>query len=137
MSASFKFDPWAVFHGDAAEPRRPPSWSEIPTVPNDGTPQWVRDILEAEALRPFFTPGQALEPTRGARCGCCKSRSFWTEAKEPKGWRCSTCHPPLGLLGEVRTVTHSIDSRPSNDGAPGQAEDSLGASALDKTGLLR
>ncbi|MBS3022815.1 hypothetical protein [Acidiphilium multivorum] len=44
-----------------------------------------------------------IQPTPGARCRCCRGASWWCEAARPKGWRCSTCHPPLGA-GPVREV---------------------------------
>jgi hypothetical protein len=46
-------------------------------------------------------------PSRGCFCSCCKGQRWWCEREAPKGWRCSTCHPPSHLtpdaVTEVRT----------------------------------
>ncbi|WP_431305324.1 hypothetical protein [Sediminicoccus sp. BL-A-41-H5] len=52
-------------------------------------------------------------PPPGAWCGCCGRHTpqsggrWWREAKEPTGWRCWACHPPVHLatdnIHEVRT----------------------------------
>ena len=52
-------------------------------------------------------------PPPGAWCGCCGRHTpqgggrWWREAREPTGWRCWTCHPPVhlapGNIYEVRT----------------------------------
>lgn len=52
-------------------------------------------------------------PPPGAWCGCCGRHTpqdggrWWREAREPTGWRCWTCHPPVhlapGYIHEVRT----------------------------------
>ena len=47
-----------------------------------------------------------IKPTPGARCSCCRSASWWCEATNPKGWRCSTCYPADHLdPAAVRVVT--------------------------------
>jgi hypothetical protein len=33
-------------------------------------------------------------PPHGAWCRACHGTRFWTERREPRGWRCVTCHPP-------------------------------------------
>lgn len=43
------------------------------------------------------------KPPPGAWCGCCGRHTpqgggwWWREAREPTGWRCWTCHPPVHL----------------------------------------
>jgi hypothetical protein len=58
--------------------QRPPSWSDLVAL-----------------------------PSRGCSCSCCKGQRWWCEREAPKGWRCSTCHPPShmtpGAVTEVRT----------------------------------
>ena len=45
------------------------------------------------------------EPQPGDYCGCCHASLWWTETEEPKGWRCSRCHPPAHLqVGHFRVV---------------------------------
>lgn len=43
-----------------------------------------------------------IEPTAGARCRCCGGSRWWCEAIDPRGWRCSTCHPGHHLPSERR-----------------------------------
>jgi hypothetical protein len=49
----------------------------------------------------------ATLPSRGCFCTCCKGQRWWRECEAPKGWRCSTCHPPDHLppdaVTEMRT----------------------------------
>jgi hypothetical protein len=42
-------------------------------------------------------------PMRGCFCSCCKGQRWWRECDAPKGWRCSTCHPPNDLPAEAMT----------------------------------
>ncbi len=45
------------------------------------------------------------EPAPGDYCGCCSGQLFWCKTDPPRGWRCSTCHPPCHLLaGQFRVV---------------------------------
>lgn len=43
-----------------------------------------------------------IEPTPGAVCRNCKSRSWWCEIINPRGWRCSRCHPGDHVPAERR-----------------------------------
>ncbi|HQT67500.1 MAG TPA: hypothetical protein PLC74_07860 [Acetobacteraceae bacterium] len=43
-----------------------------------------------------------LVPTAGARCRNCFGRHWWTERDQPRGWRCSTCHPGVHLQADRR-----------------------------------
>ena len=43
----------------------------------------------------------ATLPKPFASCSCCHGRKWWTEAAASKGWRCSTCHPPLHLAADA------------------------------------
>jgi hypothetical protein len=40
-------------------------------------------------------------PPFGAWCRACRGTRWWTERREPKGWRCWTCHPPVHLPAEA------------------------------------
>ena len=42
-------------------------------------------------------------PSRGCFCSCCKGQRWWCERDAPKGWRCSTCHPPNDLPAKAVT----------------------------------
>ena len=44
-------------------------------------------------LPPSWADPTAL-PSPGSWCACCHLGRWWTEAAEPRGWRCWTCHPP-------------------------------------------
>jgi hypothetical protein len=47
----------------------------------------------------------SIAPVPGSICGRCGGATWWTERTDPKGWRCSRCHPPTGLdAGDVREV---------------------------------
>jgi hypothetical protein len=61
---------------EAAVCARPPSWAEVEDAPRPGD-----------------------------RCRC-GGRRWWTEATEPRGWRCRTCHPPDHL--GPRAVTELV-----------------------------
>jgi hypothetical protein len=56
----------------APRPYRQPSWSDITDVP---------DAADT--------------------CSACRGSSWWTERHNPRGWRCSTCHPPLHLAPDA------------------------------------
>lgn len=53
----------------------------------------------------------ASTPPPGAWCSCCgrftpeAGGRWWREAKDPSGWRCTTCHPPPPRVAvvEIRT----------------------------------
>jgi hypothetical protein len=40
-------------------------------------------------------------PTAADVCSCCRGSSWWTERHNPRGWRCSVCHPPLHLTPDA------------------------------------
>jgi hypothetical protein len=44
---------------------------------------------------------EAVPPPPGAWCRACYGRRWWTERGDPKGWRCTTCHPPDPLPPEA------------------------------------
>jgi hypothetical protein len=62
--------------------------------------------LQAAALqRPPSWSGAAALPSVGAWCSCCRGQRWWSEARDPTGWRCSACHPPTHLPADaVREV---------------------------------
>jgi hypothetical protein len=51
---------------------------------------------------PVSWADSSIEPTAGARCRCCNGNRWWTEAVQPNGWRCSTCHPGNHLSADRR-----------------------------------
>lgn len=55
---------------------------------------------EVPHLMPVSWADPTILPTPGARCRCCNGRSWWTETTQPRGWRCSRCHPPSGITPE-------------------------------------
>jgi hypothetical protein len=55
--------------------------------------------------RPPAWSGAAALPSAGAWCSCCRGQRWWSEARDPKGWRCHACHPPTHLgANNVRDV---------------------------------
>ena len=62
--------------------------------------------VAACGMQPSWADAAAL-PSRGCLCTCCKGQRWWRERAAPKGWRCSTCHPPDHLppdaVTEMRT----------------------------------
>jgi hypothetical protein len=58
--------------------------------------------LQAAALQrpPSWSDATAL-PSTGAWCSCCRGRRWWSEGRDPKGWRCWACHPPGHLPAEA------------------------------------
>jgi hypothetical protein len=49
------------------------------------------------ALRiPSSSPSPEWPPLPGDQCSCCGGRRWWRERGAPRGWRCWTCHPPVG-----------------------------------------
>jgi len=60
------------------------------------------DELSAILARTPSTSDPA-EPLPGAWCRACQGTRWWTERRQPRGWRCLTCHPPAHLpASEVR-----------------------------------
>lgn len=61
--------------------------------------------LPSMRKRPVSWSRAAGDPQPGDHCGCCVGRLWWTETEDPKGWRCTACHPPAHLqAGEFRAV---------------------------------
>lgn len=56
---------------------------------------------------PVSWANPTIEPTPGARCRCCQGTSWWCEAVEPRGWRCSSCHPPTHLPADRRRTVRT------------------------------
>jgi hypothetical protein len=44
---------------------------------------------------------EATPPWPGSWCRACHGTRWWTERRDPKGWRCMTCHPPDYLPPEA------------------------------------
>ena len=69
-------------------------------------PHWLVCTYVARGRPPSWADPAAL-PSRGCFCTCCKGQRWWRECEAPKGWRCSTCHPPDHLppdaVTEMRT----------------------------------
>ena len=54
----------------------------------------------APSLQRYPSTADTAPPTPGAWCSSCFGTRWWTERREPKGWRCATCHPPDHLKPE-------------------------------------
>ena len=53
---------------------------------------------QATALQqPPSWAGASRPPPAGAWCSCCRGQRWWSEARDPAGWRCGQCHPPAHL----------------------------------------
>jgi hypothetical protein len=59
----------------------------------------MSDLPPALAHPPSW--GEATPPPPGAWCRACRGTRWWTERREPHGWRCLTCHPPMHLPAEA------------------------------------
>jgi hypothetical protein len=62
--------------------------------------------LQAAALqRPPSCAGGTALPSIGTWCSCCRGQRWWSEARDPTGWRCRQCHPPTHVPADaVREV---------------------------------
>ena len=76
----------------------------------------MNDWHDRQALaRPPSWSNPADPPQRGAFCSTCGGQRFWIErentrvkpAVKPKGWRCSTCHPPVEAAGAINVLSCS------------------------------
>jgi hypothetical protein len=70
-----------------------------PTVTRDD----LDPVRRAALIRPPSWSDPAARPSAGCFCSCCKTRRWWCEREQPKGWRCYTCHPP-DCMGPDETV---------------------------------
>ena len=59
--------------------------------------------ISASLQRPPSWSDPVAVPSRGCFCSCCKGQRWWCEREAPKGWRCSTCHPPSHLTPDAVT----------------------------------
>jgi hypothetical protein len=98
-------------------PRTPELIPPLPSLANLSTQDRTRADDARAALvaglhvaargRPPSWADLATLPSRGCFCTCCKGQRWWRECETPKGWRCSTCHPPDHLppdaVTEMRT----------------------------------
>ena len=58
-------------------------------------------------------------PWPGSWCRACHGTRWWTERRDPKGWRCMTCHPPDHLPPEaIRRENEPKDAGPAAPRAP-------------------
>jgi hypothetical protein len=63
---------------------------------------------------------EPILPPPGAWCRACHGTRWWTERRDPRGWRCMTCHPPAHLPPDA--IRHE-----GGDGAATVAEADLSA----------
>lgn len=71
-----------------------------------------RAAIQAEAIpvrllrkRPVSWARAEDEPADGDFCGCCAGSLWWSDTDPPRGWCCTTCHPPCDLqAGQFRVV---------------------------------
>ena len=81
----------------------------------------MRDRLPGLARMPSWA--DATPPWPGLWCRACQGTRWWTERRDPKCWRCLTCHPPDHLPAEaIRRESEAED-------APGAASQVLGRDA--------
>jgi hypothetical protein len=85
---------------DHAEAPTPASPSPTPPPPSPTTrpssaARMLTGLMHASLQRPPAWPGGDVLPSPECFCSCCHGRAWWAESVEPKGWRCSTCHPPV------------------------------------------
>jgi hypothetical protein len=83
----------------------------LPADPDDAAYEAIERVaIMAEANpaapilhhMPVSWSDATITPTPGARCRCCNGNRWWTEAVQPNGWRCSTCHPGNHLSADRR-----------------------------------
>jgi len=128
MTGALSFNPW-VF--DLRSPANAiPAISDIPEGAElgkvariagiaDSTPQNLsfddpieRAAIQAEAMpvrrtrKRMMSWAQAEDiPKPGDYCGCCSGSLWWSDTDPPRGWCCTTCHPPCHLqAGQFRAV---------------------------------
>ena len=92
----------AAIQAEAVRTAQPNTANSAPSYEavNDTVPE--ADALQRRHLTPYS--GDA-KPKQGAWCGCCRSSRWWTEAQDPKGWRCHMCHQPAHLqAGQFKIV---------------------------------
>jgi hypothetical protein len=53
--------------------------------------------------RPVSWADTADMPVPGCFCSCCRSRRWWTDTRNSRGWCCWTCHPPDHLSADAIT----------------------------------
>lgn len=86
------------------------------SAPSDDRP-FAADPVERAAIQAEAMPVRRLrkrmvsweqaddEPQPGDFCGCCCGSLFWSDTDPPRGWCCTTCHPPVHLqAGQFRVV---------------------------------
>jgi hypothetical protein len=64
---------------------------------------------------------EATPPWPGAWCRACRRTRWWTERRDPKGWRCLRCCPPSHLPPEaIRRESEPDDATraPARDADP-------------------
>ena len=81
----------------APEPFMSPIRTPVWTVVHHGAAEAVIGLSDERMKRPPSWAHPADVPSPGCWCGCCRSRRWWRESKEAKGWRCWTCYPPNHL----------------------------------------
>ena len=79
---------------------------ELESVPQS-IPQaeMLAGLMLAAMRRPPSWPDATAMPLLGCSCSCCRSGRWWTEATEPRGWWCWTCHPPSEGAGVLEVLT--------------------------------
>lgn len=61
----------------------------------------------------------ANAPQPGDRCQCCRQAAWWTEANNPRGWRCLACHPPAALPdADVQIIRFGVGSGAMREAVP-------------------
>ena len=80
------------------------------------SPPFVTDRVERAAIQAEAIPVRRIrkrpvswaraddEPASGDYCGCCSGSLFWSDTDPPRGWCCTTCHPPCHLQADLFRV---------------------------------
>jgi hypothetical protein len=65
----------------------------------------LRAMQDPTLARPPAWPGIDNPPTTGCWCSCCRGNLWWSEAVDPRGWRCCACHPAPGHQSQTVEIT--------------------------------
>lgn len=93
------------------------SVNNVNIVTGAANPLFFDDAVERAAIRAEALPVRRTRkrmvswadpadvPQPGDYCGCCSGALWWTDATPPRGWCCTTCHPPAHLeAGQFRVA---------------------------------
>lgn len=80
-------------------------WSTNPHAPEQAAPQTKPGAARRLNKRSPSWSSPNDEPQAGDFCACCEGSRWWSDTDPPRGWCCTTCHPPCHLqAAEFRVV---------------------------------